>query len=122
MVNPDLARSRTFVVTGVASGIGLATARRLVAEGGTVIGADLAAPPDDHLKIHTNRTIPGRCVRATFLLTTTLRHSTSRETSLAHTPASLEHARRFRVAWLFVASAQPRTTRTERTGDRLGGD
>ncbi|KBZ63543.1 hypothetical protein K875_02253 [Mycobacterium [tuberculosis] TKK-01-0051] len=47
MVNPERARSRTFVVTGAASGIGLATARRLLAEGGTVIGADLAAPPDD---------------------------------------------------------------------------
>ncbi len=46
MVNPDRARSRTFVVTGAASGIGLATARRLLAEGGTVVGADLAAPPD----------------------------------------------------------------------------
>jgi NAD(P)-dependent dehydrogenase (short-subunit alcohol dehydrogenase family) len=46
MVNADRARSRAFVVTGVASGIGLATARRLLAEGGTVVGADLAAPPD----------------------------------------------------------------------------
>ena len=46
MANADRARSRTFVVTGVASGIGLATARRLLAEGGTVVGADLAAPPD----------------------------------------------------------------------------
>ncbi|MGZ4585837.1 MAG: SDR family NAD(P)-dependent oxidoreductase, partial [Mycobacterium sp.] len=46
MVNPDRARSRTFVVTGAASGIGLATARRLLAEGGTVVGADLATPPD----------------------------------------------------------------------------
>ncbi|BBN49049.1 SDR family NAD(P)-dependent oxidoreductase [Mycobacterium avium] len=45
MVNPDRARSRTFVVTGAASGIGLATARRLLAEGGTVVGADLADPP-----------------------------------------------------------------------------
>ena len=43
MVNAD----RTFVVTGAASGIGLATARRLLAEGGTVVGTDLAAPPDD---------------------------------------------------------------------------
>ena len=42
----DRARSRTFVVTGAASGIGLATAQRLLAEGGTVVGADLAAPPD----------------------------------------------------------------------------
>ncbi|MGH3676448.1 MAG: SDR family NAD(P)-dependent oxidoreductase [Mycobacterium sp.] len=42
----DRARSRTFVVTGAASGIGLATARRLLAEGGTVVGADLASPPD----------------------------------------------------------------------------
>src|ERR1700736_6851058 len=40
------AHSRTFVVTGAASGIGLATARRLLAEGGSVIGADVAAPPD----------------------------------------------------------------------------
>jgi NAD(P)-dependent dehydrogenase (short-subunit alcohol dehydrogenase family) len=46
MVNAHRARSRTFVVTGAASGIGLATARRLLAEGGTVVGADLAAPPD----------------------------------------------------------------------------
>ena len=46
MVDADRARSRTFVVTGAASGIGLATARRLLAEGGTVVGADLAAPPD----------------------------------------------------------------------------
>src|SRR6201987_4240115 len=46
MVNADRAGSATFVVTGAASGIGLATARRLLAEGGTVVGADLAAPPD----------------------------------------------------------------------------
>ena len=46
MVSVDRARSRTFVVTGAASGIGLATARRLLAEGGSVVGADLAAPPD----------------------------------------------------------------------------
>lgn len=42
----DRARSRTFVVTGAASGIGLATAQRLLAEGGTVVRADVAAPPD----------------------------------------------------------------------------
>src|ERR1700741_2025275 len=47
MVSEDRARNRTFVVTGSAAGIGLATARRLLAEGGTVVGADLAAPPDD---------------------------------------------------------------------------
>ena len=46
MVNADRARSRTFVVTGAASGIGLATAERLLAEGGSVVGADLASPPD----------------------------------------------------------------------------
>jgi NAD(P)-dependent dehydrogenase (short-subunit alcohol dehydrogenase family) len=45
-VSSDRARSRTFVVTGAASGIGLATARRLLDEGGTVVGADLASPPD----------------------------------------------------------------------------
>lgn len=36
----DRARSRTFVVTGAASGIGLAAAQRLLAEGGTVVGAE----------------------------------------------------------------------------------
>jgi NAD(P)-dependent dehydrogenase (short-subunit alcohol dehydrogenase family) len=40
------ARSRTFVVTGASSGIGLATVQRLLAEGGTVVGADLALPPE----------------------------------------------------------------------------
>jgi NAD(P)-dependent dehydrogenase (short-subunit alcohol dehydrogenase family) len=46
MVNASRAHSRTFVVTGAASGIGLATAQRLLAEGGSVVGADLATPPD----------------------------------------------------------------------------
>src|SRR5580693_9003936 len=46
MVDADRARSRTFVVTGAASGIGLATARRLLAEGGSVVGAVMAAVPD----------------------------------------------------------------------------
>ncbi|WP_242670355.1 SDR family NAD(P)-dependent oxidoreductase [Mycobacterium decipiens] len=46
MISADRARSRTFVVTGAASGIGLATARRLLDEGGTVVGADLASAPD----------------------------------------------------------------------------
>jgi len=43
----DRSSSRSFVVTGAASGIGLATARRLLAEGGTVVGTDLAAPAED---------------------------------------------------------------------------
>lgn len=43
----DRSASRTFVVTGAASGIGLATARRLLAEGGTVVGTDLADPTED---------------------------------------------------------------------------
>ncbi len=47
MASPDRARSRTFVVTGAASGIGLACARRLLAEGGTVVGTDLDAPRED---------------------------------------------------------------------------
>jgi len=47
MVSGNRAESRTFVVTGTASGIGLATARRLLAEGGTVVGTDLAVPADD---------------------------------------------------------------------------
>jgi NAD(P)-dependent dehydrogenase (short-subunit alcohol dehydrogenase family) len=38
---------RTVIVTGAASGIGLATARRLLAEGATVVAADLAEPPAD---------------------------------------------------------------------------
>jgi NAD(P)-dependent dehydrogenase (short-subunit alcohol dehydrogenase family) len=46
MVSADRARSRTFVVTGAASGIGLATAQRLLSDGDTVVGADLASPPD----------------------------------------------------------------------------
>lgn len=45
-MSTDRASSRTFVVTGAASGIGLATAQRLLDEGGTVIGADIASPPD----------------------------------------------------------------------------
>ena len=39
--------AKTVVVTGAASGIGKATAARLLAEGATVVGADLAAPPAD---------------------------------------------------------------------------
>jgi NAD(P)-dependent dehydrogenase (short-subunit alcohol dehydrogenase family) len=47
MASGDRAKARTFVVTGAASGIGLATARRLLAEGGAVIGTDLAAPSEN---------------------------------------------------------------------------
>ena len=39
-------RGRNYIVTGAASGIGWATTTRLVEEGATVMGADLAAPPD----------------------------------------------------------------------------
>ncbi|WP_437339784.1 SDR family NAD(P)-dependent oxidoreductase [Mycobacterium asiaticum] len=46
------AKGRTFVVTGAASGIGLATVERLLDDGGTVIGADLAAPPDLGPRFH----------------------------------------------------------------------
>ncbi|MDT5349451.1 MAG: hypothetical protein QOH91_2738 [Mycobacterium sp.] len=45
MMSADRPSSRTYVVTGAASGIGLATARRLLADGAGVVGADLA-PPD----------------------------------------------------------------------------
>lgn len=47
MVRAERARARTFVVTGAGSGIGLATARRLLDEGGSVVGADLVAPHQD---------------------------------------------------------------------------
>jgi NAD(P)-dependent dehydrogenase (short-subunit alcohol dehydrogenase family) len=38
---------RTTVVTGASSGIGLATCRRLLADGATVVGADLTDPPEE---------------------------------------------------------------------------
>ena len=38
---------RTYVVTGAASGIGRATAARLLEEGARVMGADIAGPPGD---------------------------------------------------------------------------
>jgi len=38
---------RNFVVTGASSGIGLATALRLVADGGVVVGCDIQDPPDE---------------------------------------------------------------------------
>ena len=47
MPSSDRASARTFVVTGAASGIGLACAERLLDEGGAVVGADIAAPPSD---------------------------------------------------------------------------
>ncbi len=37
---------RTYIVTGAASGIGLATAERLLAEGSRVVGADLTLTDD----------------------------------------------------------------------------
>jgi NAD(P)-dependent dehydrogenase (short-subunit alcohol dehydrogenase family) len=39
-------QDRTYIVTGAASGIGLATAARLLEEGARVVGADLAQPAD----------------------------------------------------------------------------
>ncbi|MGQ0433204.1 MAG: SDR family NAD(P)-dependent oxidoreductase [Microthrixaceae bacterium] len=38
---------KVVIVTGAASGIGLATARRLLTDGATVIGADISAGPED---------------------------------------------------------------------------
>ena len=38
---------KVVIVTGAASGIGLATARRLLADGATVVGADISATPGD---------------------------------------------------------------------------
>ena len=43
---------RTYVVTGAASGIGRATAARLLEEGANVMGADLADPPDALRQTH----------------------------------------------------------------------
>lgn len=40
------------MVTGASSGIGLATARRLLDDGATVIGADLVSPPDLGTQFH----------------------------------------------------------------------
>jgi NAD(P)-dependent dehydrogenase (short-subunit alcohol dehydrogenase family) len=39
-------KDKTVLVTGTSSGIGRATTARLLAEGGTVIGADVGEPPD----------------------------------------------------------------------------
>lgn len=51
-MSAERAQGRTFVVTGAASGIGLATARRLLDEGAAVIGADRASPPDLGPRFH----------------------------------------------------------------------
>jgi len=37
---------RTYIVTGAGSGIGRATAARLLVEGARVMGADITGPPD----------------------------------------------------------------------------
>jgi NAD(P)-dependent dehydrogenase (short-subunit alcohol dehydrogenase family) len=39
-------QGRTYIVTGAASGIGRATANRLLSEGARVLGADITGPPD----------------------------------------------------------------------------
>ena len=38
---------KVVIVTGAASGIGLATSRRLLADGATVVGADVSPSPGD---------------------------------------------------------------------------
>lgn len=46
-------KDRVFIVTGAGSGLGAATARRLVAEGAKVVGADLRVPPtESRMGIH----------------------------------------------------------------------
>lgn len=47
MTSAERADARTFVVTGAASGIGLATVQRLLAGGATVVGADLVEPQEE---------------------------------------------------------------------------
>ena len=46
---------RTYIVTGAASGIGRATAARLLDEGASVMGADLAVPPATSRRAATSR-------------------------------------------------------------------
>jgi NAD(P)-dependent dehydrogenase (short-subunit alcohol dehydrogenase family) len=58
---------KTIVVTGAASGIGLATARRCAAEGATVVGADLTDPPlDVEMKFVTTDIADASAVDALF--------------------------------------------------------
>jgi NAD(P)-dependent dehydrogenase (short-subunit alcohol dehydrogenase family) len=52
VVSADRASGQAFVVTGVASGIGLATAQRLLDEGGVVVGTDIASAPDLGSQFH----------------------------------------------------------------------
>ena len=46
---------RTYIVTGAASGIGRATAARLLDEGALVMGADLVVPPDKYFMMGDHR-------------------------------------------------------------------
>jgi NAD(P)-dependent dehydrogenase (short-subunit alcohol dehydrogenase family) len=49
---------RTIVVTGAASGIGLASAARLLSEGATVVGVDLSPPPPPEEPPAAGRWVP----------------------------------------------------------------
>jgi 3-oxoacyl-[acyl-carrier protein] reductase len=56
--------AQRVLITGAASGIGLATARAFIADGARVIGLDIATPPDDVSHIKTDIADPASIATA----------------------------------------------------------